>query len=159
MGLHLAVNALLFHLGFGFYRAAEAKGGLIGTVADNLFQAIERAAANEQNIGGIHLDELLLGVLAAALRGNIGDGAFQDLKQCLLDALSADITGDGGIFALAGDLVDLINVDNAALGPGHIEIRSLQKAQQDVFHILANITGFGQGGGIRNGKGDAQHLG
>ena len=76
MGLHLAVNALLFHLGFGFYRAAEAKGGLIGTVADDLFQTIERAAANKQNIGGIHLDELLLGVLAAALRGNIGDGAF-----------------------------------------------------------------------------------
>ena len=79
MGLHLAVNALLFHLGFGFYRAAEAQRGLIGTAADDLFQTIERAAADKQNIGGIHLDELLLGMLAAALRGNIGNGSFQNL--------------------------------------------------------------------------------
>ena len=98
-------------------------------------------------------------MLAAALRRHVADSAFQDLQQCLLYALAAHIAGDGGVFALAGDLVDLINVDDADLCLLHIKICRLDQLEQNVFHVLTHITGLGKGGGIRNGEGYAQHLG
>src|SRR5216684_593847 len=61
---------------------------------DNLLEPVKRAAANEQDVGGVDLDEILVRVLAAALRWNVGDRALQDLQQRLLDALTADVAGD-----------------------------------------------------------------
>jgi len=55
-------------------------------------------------------------MLASALRRNIRDRALDDLQQRLLHALAGDVARNGGILALAGDLVDLVNVDDAALG-------------------------------------------
>ena len=64
-------------------------------------------------------------MLAPALRGNVGDRALNDLQKRLLDALAGDVAGDGGVLRLAGDLVDLINIDDAALGQFHVKIRRL----------------------------------
>ncbi len=52
----------LVHLG------AEADAALLRAVADDLLQAVERAAADEQDVGGVDLDEFLVRVLAPALR-------------------------------------------------------------------------------------------
>ena len=52
-------------------------------------EADERAAADEQDVRRVHLDVLLLGMLAAALRRNVGDGAFEHLQQGLLHAFAA----------------------------------------------------------------------
>ena len=46
---------------------AEADGLLAEPAGDDVFQADERAAADEQDVRGIDLDVLLLGMLAAAL--------------------------------------------------------------------------------------------
>ena len=97
-------------------------------------------------------------MLAAALRRNIAHSALQNLQQGLLHALTAHIAGDGGVLTLAGDLVDLVDIDNTDLCLLHIKIRCLDQLEQNVLHILAHITGFGQGGGIGNGEGNAQHF-
>ena len=35
----------------------------------------------------------------------------------------------------------------------------MKQAQDDVFYILADIAGFGEGGGIDNAEGDIEHAG
>ena len=47
----------------------------------------------------VHLDVLLLGMLAAALRGDVGDGAFEHLQQGLLHAFAGDVAGDADVVA------------------------------------------------------------
>jgi hypothetical protein len=61
---------------FGF----EAQGLTAGAAADDLVEADECAAANEQDVCGIHRGEFLVRVLAASLRRNVGDGAFENLE-------------------------------------------------------------------------------
>src|SRR5690606_41472825 len=51
---------------------AEPDRTLLQPVADDLFQPRERAAADEQDVGRIHLQEFLLRMLAATLRRNAG---------------------------------------------------------------------------------------
>ena len=159
MGLHLAQQGFLGGGGSILQVAAKAQGRVVGAALDVLVQPVEGAAADEQDVGGVDLDELLLGVLAAALGRHVADGALDDLEQGLLHALAAHVPGDGGVFALAGDLVDLINVNDADLRPLDVEVRRLDQLEQDVLHILAHIAGLGQGGGVGDGKGDAQHPG
>ncbi len=81
-----------------------------------MFSRPKGAAADEQDVGGVDLHELVVGVLAATMRRDVGDGAFEDLEQRLLHALAGDVAGDGGVLALARDLVDLVYVYDAALG-------------------------------------------
>ena len=95
-------------------------------------------------------------MLAAALRGHVGNRALEDLEQRLLHALAAYVAGDGHVFALAGDLVDFVNIDDAALRRADIAVGRLNQAQQDIFNILAHIAGFGQRRGVGNGKGHVQ---
>ena len=44
---------------------------------DNVFQSAECAAADEQDVGGIHLDEILLGMFAPALGRYAGSGSLE----------------------------------------------------------------------------------
>ena len=81
-------------------------------------------------------------MFSAALRRNVGDGSFQHLQQGLLHTLARNIAGDGGIFVLSSDLVDLIYIDDAGLGSFDITRRILNQAQDDVFHVLADVAGL-----------------
>ena len=83
---------------------------------DDVLDARERAAADEQDVGGVDLQEVLLRVLATTLGRHRSDRAFEDLEQRLLDALARDVAGDRRVVTLARDLVDLVDVDDAALG-------------------------------------------
>ena len=65
---------------------------------------------------------------------------------------SPDTSRDGRVIRLAGDFVDFIDIDDATLGAFNIIISSLQEFQDDIFHILTNIAGFGQRRGISHGK-------
>src|SRR5207237_1511656 len=82
---------------------------------DDLLDAGERTTADEQDVGGVDLDELLVGMLAATLGRHRSGRALEDLQQGLLHALAGDVTGDRRVLALAGDLVDLVDVDDAGL--------------------------------------------
>ncbi len=91
-------------------------------------------------------------MLAAALRRHGGDGAFHQLEQRLLDALARHVAGDRGVFRLARDLVDLVDVDDAALRALDVVFGRLQQLEDDVLDILAHVTGLGQGGGVGHGE-------
>jgi hypothetical protein len=82
---------------------------------NDLLEAGERAAAHEQDICGVDLQKFLLQMLAAALRWHIRGRALHELEQRLLHALARDVADDRRAVGLAGNLVDLINVDDAAL--------------------------------------------
>ncbi len=145
----------LFSMDFTY--GGEADTGLGGAVLDDFFQAGKGATADKQDLAGVDLQELLLRMLTAALRRHRGDGAFDQLEQRLLHAFPGHIAGDGGVFRLARNLVDFVDVDNAGLGLLHIVIALLQQLLDDVFHVLAHVTGFGQRGGIGNGERHVQH--
>ena len=95
-------------------------------------------------------------MLAAALRRHGGDRAFHDLEQGLLHAFARHVAGDGRIVGLAADLVDFVDIDDAALGPLDIVVGGLQQLEDDVLDVFADITGFGQGGGVGHGEGHVQ---
>src|SRR5438105_8040623 len=100
-----------------------------------------------------------MGMLAPALGRNVGNCALDELQQRLLDALARNIAGDRRVVTLAGDLVDLVDVDDAALGSRDVEVSRLDQAQQNVLDIFANIAGFGERGGIGNTEGNVEHFG
>ena len=50
------------------------------------------------------------------------------------------------------NLVDLVDIDDAALGALDIVVGRLQQLEDDVLHVLADITGFGQRRGVRHGE-------
>ncbi len=91
-------------------------------------------------------------MLATALGRNAGHGALNDLEQSLLHPFAGNVAGDGGGIRLPGDLVDLVDVDNAAAGPLYVVVRGLQQVNQDVLHILSHIPCLGKRGGVSHGE-------
>ena len=140
----------------GFDLGAEADARALAALRDDLLEAGEGAAADEQDVGGVDLQELLLRMLAAALRRHRSDGAFHDLEQRLLDALARHIAGDRGIVGLARNLVDLVDIDDAALGALDIVVGGLQQLQNDVLDIFADIARFGERRRIGHGEGHVE---
>ena len=121
-------------------------------IGDDLVQTHKGTAADKQDVGRIDLQQLLLGMFAAAGGRNACHRALKNLKQCLLNALARDITGDGEVLGLAGDLVDLVHVDNANLRALNIAIGGVDELEQDILHVLAHVTGLGERGGVGDGK-------
>src|ERR1019366_8598034 len=80
---------------------AEAERRLTRAPLDDLLETDERAAADEEDVGRVDLQEILLRVLSAALGRHVGDGALDDLEERLLHALARDVAGDAGVIALA----------------------------------------------------------
>ena len=74
----------------------------------------------------------------------------------LLDALARDVAGDRGIVRLAADLVDLVDIDDAALRPLDIIVGGLEQLQDDVLDILADIAGLGQRRRVGHGEGHVE---
>jgi hypothetical protein len=70
----------------------------------------------------------------------------------LLDAFPGNVTGNRGIIRFAGDFINLIDVDDAALGFVYIVISVLQQGKDDVFNVLTDIAGLCQTGCIRDRK-------
>ena len=99
---------------------------------------------------GVDLQELLLRVLAATLRRDRGDSAFDQLQQRLLHALARHVAGDRRVVALARDLVDLVDVDDAGLCLLDVVVALLQQLLDDVLDILADVAGLGEGGRVRD---------
>src|SRR5712691_11731537 len=97
-------------------------------------------------------------MLAAALRGDVGDGALQDLEQRLLHPFSRDITRDRGVVRFARNLVDLVYVDDPALGAADVEVGGLDQSEKDVLDVLANVAGFRQAGGVGDREGNVEYL-
>src|SRR6185437_14476649 len=138
---------------------SEADPGLADPRLHDLVQAGERPTADEQHVGRVDLDELLVRVLPAALRRHVGDSALDDLEQGLLDALAGHVTGDRGVFRLPRDLVDLVDVDDAGLRAPDVVVGRLDQLEQDVFDVLAHISGLGERGRVGDGERHVEHPG
>src|SRR5262249_60278045 len=85
----------------------EAERLLADAPFDDLVEADERAAANEENVRRVYLKEFLVRMFAPALRRDVGDGAFENLQQCLLNTLPRHVAGDGRVLVLPADLIAL----------------------------------------------------
>ena len=137
------------HLGDGTlllatHGSAKADARSLGAVFDDLLQSGKRTAADEQDVGCIDLQEVLVRVLTPALWRHAGHGAFDQLQQGLLHPLARYIARNAWVVRLARDLVNFIDVDDAALRFLHVIVAALQQLADDVLHILANIAGFRQ---------------
>src|SRR6185369_4464679 len=75
----------------------EAERLLANAPLDGLVEADERAAADEENVARVDLEELLVRVLASALRRDVGHRAFEDLEQRLLDAFTRHVARNRGV--------------------------------------------------------------
>src|SRR5690606_37715202 len=138
-------------------RFAEADPPLAAPLLHDLLETVKRAAADEQDVARVDLDVFLLRMLAAALRRNGSDRALQDLEQCLLHALARHVARDRRVLRLARDLVDLVDVDDAALALRNVEVRSLEQPYQDVLDILTHVTGLGECRRIGDRERDLEH--
>ena len=87
-------------------------------------------------------------MLAPALGRHRGDGAFDQLQQRLLHAFAGNIPRNGRIVGFARNLIDLVDIHDAGLCLFDVVIAFLQQFLNNVFHILADITRFGQCRGI-----------
>ena len=94
-----------------------------------------------------------------ALGRHVGHGALQDLQQGLLHALAGHVPGDGGVLALPGDLIHLVDIDDAPLGQLDVVVGGLDQTQEDVLHVVAHVARLGEGGGVGDGEGHLQHPG
>ena len=83
-------------------------------------------------------------------------GALEDLEQRLLHAFSGDVARHGGVVpTLARDLVDLVDIDNAAARSVHIAVGRLNEPTQHRFHVVAHIASLGERRGVDD---DKRHL-
>src|SRR6202000_3330778 len=77
----------------------------------------------------------------------------------LLYAFAGHVAGDRGVLALAGDLVDLVDVDDAGLGALDVVVGGLDQLEQNVRHVFTDIAGLGQRRGVGDRERDVEHLG
>ena len=123
---------------------------------DDLLEVRERAAADEQHVGGVDREELLVRVLAPALRRHRGHRALEDLEQRLLHALAGHVARDRRVVRLARDLVDLVDVDDPGLGLLDVEVGGLDQLEQDVLDVLAHVAGLGERRRVGDGEGHVE---
>ena len=98
-------------------------------------------------------------MLTTTLWWNIYNRTFQQLQQTLLNTFTTNITSYRRIVSLTGNLINLINKDNASFGFSHIIISNLQQTCQQAFNVFAYITGFRQYRSINNRKRHFQQFG
>ena len=136
----------------------EAHHTGVQTLCNLALDAVEGAATDEQDVTGVDVYIFLIGMLATALRRHVDHRSLEQFQQSLLHTLTANVAGNGGVVALAGNLVDFIDEDNAALGSLHIVVGHLQQTAQDALHVLAHIAGLGEHRRIDNGERHVEQL-
>ena len=146
-------------LGLAAYLCTKAEAPLADPVGHDLLEARERTGHDEEDVRGVDLDEFLMRMLATTLRRNRRLRALEDLQQCLLNTFTGHVAGDRRVLALAGDLVDLVDVDDAGLGALDVVVGGLDQLQQNVLDVLADVPGLGERRGVRDREGHVEHLG
>src|SRR5204863_7396858 len=79
---------------------AEADLVLADPLPDDLLEAGERSAADEEDVRRVDREELLVRVLTAALRRDARNRSLEDLEERLLDALARDVARDRRVVRL-----------------------------------------------------------
>ena len=142
-----------------FLHRIVAHSVCVESLGDLLLDAVERSAADEEDVVRVDLNVVLIGVLASALGGHVDDGAFEQFEHALLYTFAADVARDGGVVAFAGDLVNFVDEDDTALCASHIVVGHLQQTAEDAFHVFADVTGLREHRGVDNGEGHFEEFG
>src|SRR4051812_18131026 len=140
-------------------RRAEADALVADPPLDDLVEVGERPAADEQDVRRVDREELLVGVLAAALRRHARGGPLEDLQKRLLDALARHVARDRRVVRLARDLVDLVDVDDPGLGLLDVVVGGLDELQEDVLDVLADVARLGERRRVGDGERDVEDPG
>ena len=132
---------------------AEADGGALHAAFDLVGEFVERAADDEEDVPGVDLARTrraaalhlhhrlhLAEQVGLAVEGDIG--FLHELEQVDLHAAAGDIAA--GEVLRGGDLVDLVDVDDAVLGQLDIAIGRLHEVAHEVLDIAADIAGLGK---------------
>ena len=138
-------------------RGAKANPLAANAIGNDVLEAAECATKDEQHVGGVDLDELLVRVLASTLRRHRSHRALKNLQQRLLHALARNVPGNRRILRLARYLVDLVDVDDASLRLVHVVVGGLQQLEEDVLHVFANVTGLGERRSVGDGERHVEH--
>ena len=112
-------------IGLRFNGGVETNTLVTNTLLNDLFEARESAATNEQHVGGVDLNEFLVRMLATTLWRNRSNGSFENLQQCLLNTFARHVTSNAGVFCFTRNLVDFVDVHDALFCTLHIEVRCL----------------------------------
>ena len=143
----------------GVLHGVVAHGVRVQSLCDFLFNAVEGASADEEDVLRVHVNVVLVGVFASAFGRYVDDGTFQEFQQALLHALSADVACDGWVVAFACDFVNFIDEDDASLGAFDVEVCHLEQSAEDAFDVFPDIACFGEDGGINDGEGHVEQAG
>ena len=81
------------------------------------------------------------------------------MSKRLLHALARHVAGDRDVVGRLADLVDLVDIDDAALGGLEVEVGGVQELEQDVLDVLAHVSSLGERGGVADGEGDVEDPG
>src|SRR6185437_3093640 len=111
----------------------EAYGIGIDPAGDDLVHAVKCTAADKEDILGVDLDQLLLGMFPASLWRDKYVRTFQQFEQALLYTFTADVAGNRRVISLSGDLIDLIDVYATPLGGCYVIVTYLQETGQDAL--------------------------
>ena len=114
---------------------AKTQGVLGDTALDDLVQTDKGATTNEQDICCIDAKIFLLWMLSPSLRRDVCRGPLDYLEKSLLDTLSGNVAGDRDVLALAGYLVDLVDVDDSAFCGANVATGILYEFEQDVLDM------------------------
>ena len=153
--LEYVLLALFFLL---LYLAAEAHYGLTLALFYNLVKCVERAAADEENVLRVYLDEFLVRMLSAALGRYVCYRSFEYLEKRLLNTLAGNVPCNRAVFAASGYLVYLVNVYDSALCKLYVVVGSLNEPEKNVLNVFANISGFGKRCSVGYSERDFQGL-
>ena len=88
------------------------------------------------------------GCLRPPLGGTIAVVPSMILSSACCTPSPRDVARDRRVVALARDLVDLVDVDDAALRALDVVIGVLQQRDDDVLDVLADVAGLGEVGGV-----------
>ena len=148
----LVVGRLLVLAGdFG----AEANGriGFLQAFGDDVFDADEGTADDEQDVLRVDLDGRGLRMFALAVGRELDDVAFEHFEEGLLYAFMTRVGRDGVVgTGLSRNLVELIEVDDAVLGFLDVLVGSVIEVADGDFDIGADEAGFCEARGIRDGE-------
>src|SRR6185295_3694834 len=106
---------------------AEADPALLRARTDDFVESVESAPTDEQDVGRIDLYEFLIWVLTSTLWRNRRNGSFDQLQQRLLHAFARNIPGNRRVIGFARDFVDLVDVNDPALGFIDVVVALLQQ--------------------------------
>src|SRR5205085_11028167 len=94
----------------------EAQRFLAHAPRDHLVQSNEGPTTDKQDVGRVYRCKFLVWMLAAALRGHVGNRSFKNLQQSLLHAFAGYIASNRRVLVLPPNLVNLIDIDDSCLG-------------------------------------------